>query len=115
MNIKLNAFIEAINGEYLTPEFDAATVEVAGGYVSDLLSDVMGSAADNQVWITIMKHLNVVAVASLAGISAICFAKGVRPDEPVIKKAKEENISLICSDLTTFELSGKLYQLLYKV
>ena len=59
-------------------------------YVSDLLSDVMGSASSGQVWVTIMRHLNVVAVASMTGITAIIFAKGVVPDADVIEKAQKK-------------------------
>jgi serine kinase of HPr protein (carbohydrate metabolism regulator) len=73
----------------------------------------MGNAKKNDAWITIMRHLNVVAVASLAGVSVILFAKNITPDEAVIKKAEMEEICLIQSPLSSFEISGKLYQLLY--
>lgn len=112
MAVSLTKYIEKIGGENLTNSIDTDGIELTGGYVSDLLSDVMGSAQDNQLWITIMKHLNVIAVASLANIPCICFAKGVRPDEPIIQKANEEGICLITSDKTTYELAGMLYLML---
>jgi len=80
--------------------------------VCDMLSDVMGSAKPKQAWITIMKHLNVIAVASMTGIPVIVFSKGNQPEEAVIDKATEEGIALISSPLPTFELAGKLYQML---
>ena len=73
----------------------------------------MGSAQSGQVWITIMKHLNVIAVASMTGIPAIIFAKGNEPEPLIIEKAIEEGILLISSKLPTFELAGILYKLLY--
>ena len=41
--------------------------EIKGAYVGDLLSWVMGKAEADNVWVTIMSNLNVIAVASLCG------------------------------------------------
>lgn len=86
--------------------------EVSGGYVSDLLSDVMGNAKEGQVWITLQAHMNVVAIASLRELSAVIFIKGIEPSEQVINKAAEENIALLGSGDQTFELAGKFFNLL---
>jgi len=114
MGVLLKEFTEAINGKVIAMSDDYENIELSGAYVSDLLSDVMGNAKDNQVWLTIMRHLNVVAVASLAGMPAICFTCNVNPDEQVIKKAKDEDICLIVTDKSTFETAGILYSLFKK-
>jgi len=111
--IKLADYITAIDGVNCTPTLSLEKVEINGAYVCDMLSDVMGSAQSGQVWITIMKHLNVIAVASMTGIPAIIFAKGNEPEPLIIEKAIEEGILLISSKLPTFELAGILYKLLY--
>ena len=110
--IKLSDYQAAITGTNHTPALNAREVEISGAYVCDMLSDVMGSAKKGEAWITIMKHLNVIAVASMTGIPAIIFAKGNIPDAAVIDKATEEDITLISSPLSTFELAGILYQML---
>ncbi|MDY0150917.1 MAG: hypothetical protein RBS43_01435 [Candidatus Cloacimonas sp.] len=110
--IKLNDYMKLVGGVNHTPALDPAEVELDGAYVSDMLSDVMGSAKPMQAWITIMKHLNVIAVASMTGIPVIVFSKGSTPDASVIDKATEEGIVLVSSKLPTFELAGLLYQLL---
>ena len=46
-------------------ETGALDETVSGGYVSDLLSHVMGQAKAGQIWITMQGHQNIVAVASL--------------------------------------------------
>ena len=109
---KLSEFIARIDGKIHTPAIDPESIEVTGAYVSDMLSDVMGSAKPDQAWITIMKHLNVIAVASMTGIPVIIFAKGNVPDDTVCDKALEEGICLVCSILDTFILAGILYQTL---
>ncbi len=106
----LKELIPLIQATNHTPEVDLDAVEITGGYVSDMLSDVMGSASPGQIWVTIMKHLNVIAVASMTGISVIIFAKGIHPDATVIEKALEEGIVLLSSPLDTFKISGITYQ-----
>lgn len=86
--------------------------EVKGGYVSDLLSDVMGNAREGEVWITLQSHLNVVAIASLKELSAIILVKNIEPGEDVIQKAEEEGIPVLGSSETTFSIAGELFDLL---
>lgn len=85
---------------------------VKGGYVSDLLSDVMGNAAEGEIWITLQSHLNVVAIASLKELSAVVLVNGVQPDAPVIAKAEEEGIPILSGSGPAFEIVGKIYQIL---
>lgn len=84
--------------------------EIEGGYVSDLLSDVMGHALEGEVWITLQSHVNVVAIASLKELAAIILVKGIEPDEAVIEKAAEEGIPILGTSEQTFVTAGKLFQ-----
>jgi hypothetical protein len=83
--------------------------KVTGGYTSDLMSDVLAKAKPGNIWVTNQKHLNTVAVASLLGLAGVVIAGGIQPDENTIAKAQEENVALYTSDLTSFEVVGKLY------
>ena len=83
--------------------------EISGGYVSDLLSDVMGFAQENQVWITLQTHQNVAAIASLKDLAAVILVKGLQPDAETLKHCKEEEIPLLGTNMETFEIAGKLY------
>jgi len=112
MKITVKEVVKLTDGQLLTSHSTSSELVINDGYVSDLLSDVMGNAKENSVWITIMNHLNVIAVASLAGLSAIVFSKSIVPDKMVIDKANEEGICLISSSLSTFELAGRFYNLL---
>lgn len=87
---------------------------VSGGYVSDLLSDVMGNGEKDEVWITMQSHMNVVAIASLKELSAVIFVSGIEPAEAVVRKAEEEGIALLGTELSTFSIAGRMYQLLEK-
>lgn len=83
--------------------------EISGGYVSDLLSDVMGHAAENEVWITLQTHQNIMAIASLKDLAAVILVKGFEPDEDTLKKSRDEGVPLLGTNMGTFEMAGKLY------
>ena len=86
--------------------------EITGGYVSDLLSDVMGRALEGEVWITLQTHKHVMAIASLKELAAIIIVQGLKPDADMLKQAEEEEIPILLSSKTTFEITGQLYNLL---
>jgi predicted transcriptional regulator len=86
--------------------------EITGGYTSDLLSDVMGNINDGNVWITLQTHKNVMAIASLRDVSAVILVKGLQPDADMLEKANEEGIPVLGTELETFEITGKIFELL---
>ena len=79
--------------------------EVVGGYVGDLLSWVMGRAQADNLWITIMTNINVLAVASLSDVSAVVIAEGAEIDDEIVKKAVEQGINLLRSKLSSYEIA----------
>ncbi len=85
--------------------------EVTGGYASDLLSDVIANSKAGNIWLTLQTHQNIVAVATLKELAGIVIVNNRQPEEETIKKAEHEKIPLLTSELTTFELAGKLYEL----
>jgi hypothetical protein len=88
-----------------------ATADVTRGYASDLLSDVLANAPAGGILVTLQVHLNVIAVASHAGLAAVIFSCGRRPEDDVVERAAEEGLALFGSKSDTFELAGRLYEL----
>ena len=85
--------------------------EVSAGYSSDLLSDVIANAQKDNIWITLQTHINIVAVANLQELAGIILVNGRQPEEATLMKAEQENIPLLLTELSTFEIVGKLYEL----
>ena len=86
--------------------------DVDGGYVSDLLSDVMGNADTGMVWITLQTHKNIMAIASLKDLAAVILVKGLRPDADMAAQGDIEGIPVLGSDNQTFDAAGRLYGLI---
>lgn len=99
--MKISELVSKLSLEVLSmPDPDA---EVIGGYSGDLLSWVMGRAEQGCVWVTIMTNINIIAVASLVGVSAVIVAENAEIDDSIIQKANEQNINLIRSAKASFE------------
>lgn len=110
--MNLAQIADVLGLENLTPEIDLdATPDIASGYASDLLSDVLAHAPHGGLLITVQVHLNVIAVSVHAELSAVIFALGRKPDEATREKAAEEGVCLLASNEPAFEIVGKLYEM----
>ena len=86
-------------------------IEVTGGHVSDLLSEVMANSAKGQLWMTLQTHQNIIAVATLKEHAAVVVVAGREPEPETIEKARSEKVPLFTSPLSAFELAGRLYEI----
>lgn len=107
--MKLADIAHDLELQELTPDVPCDG-EITGGYASDLLSDVLAHAPEGGVLITLQVHLNVIAVASHAGLQAVIFASERMPEPEVIDRAAGEGLALFVSPADTFEIAGRLYQ-----
>ena len=78
--------------------------EIDGLYVCDLLSWVMSHAKKGNIWITVLTHLNVVAVASLTEVSCVIIPENITMEESILKKADEEGIIILSTGLSSYEI-----------
>ena len=85
--------------------------EVRGGYASDIISDVLANTREGILWITHLRHPNTVAAAVLRELAAVVLANGREPEEDTLRKAREENVTLLASSLPAYELAGRLFGL----
>jgi len=111
--MKVHDIITLLESEMHTKTTDDDT-EITGGYTSDLLSDVMGNAAEGDVLITIQAHKNTVAVANLVGMPAIVLCNGRAAPEDMVRLAEEQGIAIITSPLNQFITSCRIGSALEK-
>ena len=84
---------------------------VTGVFVSDMVSDVMAGAKSGNLWLTVQTHKSIVPAANLVDVSAVIVTGGKDVPAETTELASKFNIAILSSDLPTFELVGKLYQL----
>jgi hypothetical protein len=109
--MNLNQVIQDLDLNVLTKSQDFSLLSPTSGYVSDLLSCVMAGAPHNGIWVTLQAHINIVAVAALLELTAVIITEGAVPDQSTVDKANEENIVLLSTPRTSFEIVGKLWDL----
>ena len=86
-------------------------IEINGGYVSDILSDVMAKAKQGDLWITNQAHQNVIALAYFRRLSGVIIASGIDLEPEALEKATEHKIPVFKTQLSAFEVVGQLYKL----
>lgn len=107
----IESIVNALNLRVMSAE-DKLKTKVLGGYVGDLLSDVIANSKEGDIWITRQIHHNIVAVASLKDHAGIVLVQGCEPTNETLEKAKREGIIILISNEQAFELIGKIYNLI---
>ncbi len=108
--MELSKIVRALDLDVLTNKKSLSS-KVTGGYVCDLLSDVLANSNKGNIWITLQTHLNIVPVALMKEISAVIIVNGKEPDVKTLKKAEEEKLPLLSTKLGAFQVVGELYKL----
>jgi len=105
--ISLKEIIEKLSLETLTSA-GGADRPVRGGYAADLLSCAMKNARQDELWVTLQCHLNVVAVASLINLAGVIITEGNRPDAEAVARAEQEGVVLMATPKTTYTVVSEL-------
>ncbi len=107
----LRTIVDVLNLQVRVGE-DKLSVPVTGGYAGDLLSDVIANSEEGQIWITRQIHQNIVAVAGLKNLAGIILVRGSEPAADTLKKAAQEGIPMMVTDMSSFEVAGRIYNIL---
>jgi bifunctional DNase/RNase len=105
--MKVKDLAVALNMKVVQPAGEDG--EIAAGYTSDLLSDVMANAKDDCALITIQAHVNTVAVAALTGVSAVIICNDRPIPEDMVTAAQRESIPILQTDKNQFTTSYLVY------
>lgn len=77
--------------------------EITKPFCCDLLSIAMGRAPAGCAWVTVMGNMNTLAVASLTDAACVIMAESATLDDVAMKKAVEQEITVLKTDLPIFE------------
>jgi len=69
----------------------------------------MGNSREGDIWITMQKHVNIVAVAQLNNLAAIVLVNGRTPESDTKDRADEIGIPIISTPLQAFDAVGILF------
>lgn len=109
----VEALIEQSGFELVNRGEETAEKEITVPFCCDLLSIAMGRAPAGCAWVTVMGNINTLAVASLADAACIIMAEGAALDEAAEKKAKEQEITVMKTELPIFEAAMAVHCLIH--
>ena len=106
--MKISEVRDILNAEVVVGDNQLdKTVDAAGG--ADLLEDILVALADGSVFLTGVVSEQVLRIAKLAGVGAVVFVRGKKPDKAAIDLAKSYDIPVLLTDYSMFVASGRLY------
>ncbi|SHE96612.1 DRTGG domain-containing protein [Caloramator proteoclasticus] len=108
--MKVKDIVDALNLKVLAGG-DGLDREVKGVYTCDLLSWVMSHGKQNNAWITVQIHPNIIAVATLLEFSCVIIPENIEVEEATLNKANDEKIPVLQSNLNAYEICIELNKL----
>lgn len=84
--------------------------EITKPFCCDLLSIAMGRAPAGCAWVTVMGNMNTLAVASLTDAACVIMAESAMLDDVAMKKAVEQEITVLKTDMPIFEAAFAVWE-----
>jgi len=83
---------------------------ISGIECCDLLSWVMANGKEDEAWITVQIHSNIIAVATLLDFSCIIVPENIKVDADVLEKASEEGIAVFSTSLDAYGIFKVMHE-----
>jgi len=86
--------------------------DVQHAYAGDRISDLIGHASPETLLVTNIANTQLIRVAELVGVGAICLVGGVEPSPELLSTAQATGTVVLVSPAGLFETCGLLYPLM---
>jgi predicted transcriptional regulator len=106
--MRLAEIRDILECEVLT-EDDDLSVDIYQVVASDGMSEILAFAKSGELMITGLTNIQSIRTADVAGVSAVIYCRGKRPDRKVIEFAKLKKIPVMITKMVMFDICGILY------
>ena len=97
--MKIREIADILSAEFLTE--DDPDIDIRSACGSDMMSDVLAFVKDRTVLLT--------GLTEMLDVSCIVFCRGKKPDEEMLKMARERDIVVLSTGHTLYVACGLLY------
>ena len=104
----LSEIRELLQCEVLAGE-DDLSIDVSQVVASDGMSEILAFAKSKELMITGLTNIQSIRTADIAGVVAVVYCRGKRPDKKVIEFAREKRIPVLVTKMVMFDICGLLY------
>jgi predicted transcriptional regulator len=106
--MKLSEVKEILQADVIVGD-NKLDIEVSGGAASDLMSDLLRNPKEGALLLTGLTSIQAVRTTVIAGMAAIVFVRGKKPDNELISHAKENDIPILSTPFNMYSSCGRLY------
>jgi len=106
--MKLFEIRDLLKCEVLAGE-DDLDVDVTHVVASDGMSEVLAFAKSKELMITGLTNIQSIRTADIAGVSAVLYCRGKRPDKKVIEFARQKKIPVLMTQMVMFDICAVLH------
>ncbi len=107
--MKLSQIAKILDAEVLCLE-ENLHIDVPAAVASDMMSDVLVCNDSDRMLISGLCTVHTVLTAQILDLRAIVFVRGKVPTEEMINSAKENDIVLMRTEQSMFDVCGRLYE-----
>jgi predicted transcriptional regulator len=108
VTMKLSEIRDLLQCEVLTGENDLF-LDVQQVVASDGMSEILAFAKSKELMITGLTNIQSIRTADIAGVSAVIYCRGKRPDKKVVEFARQKRIPVLLTKMVMFDICGILY------
>ncbi len=106
--MKLSEVKEVLDAEVIIGH-DKLDMQIKGGAASDLMSDLLRLPREGALLLTGLTSIQVIRTSVIAGMAAVVFVRGKRPNQEMIAHAREYDLPLLSSPLNMYSSCGMLF------
>ncbi len=106
--MKLSEIRDLLNCEILAGE-DDLSFDVHAVVASDGMSEILAFAKSRELMITGLTNIQSIRTADIAGVAAVLYCRGKRPDKKVIDFARLKRIPVLTTKMVMFDICGVLF------
>ena len=106
--MKLSEIKEILEADVLVGN-ENLDIQVTGGAASDLMSDLLRNPKEGSLLLTGLTSIQVIHTSIIAGMAAIVFVRGKRPNEDITNLARENELPLLSTQYNMYSSCGRLF------
>lgn len=89
---------------------DLMDIEIYGVAASDLMSDLLRKPKEGALLLTGLTSIQAINTSVIAGMTAIVFVRGKKPDKELVFHAMKHDIPVLVTPFNMFLSCGRLYE-----
>lgn len=106
--MKLSEVKEVLEAEIIVGD-EKLDIELSGGAASDLMSDLLKNPKEGSLLLTGLTSIQTIRTSLIAGMAAIVFVRGKRPDSEIKSYASAHGVPILSTPFNMYSSCGRLY------